>query len=136
MRKRTKILFAIGITIVLLVLSGMLVYNHLGNNLEALTKVTFSSLSLTDAKDGTFNGSYSAFPVSAEVEVTLDDHQIVSIDLIKHVTGQGQAAESIPGEVVAAQSIQVDTVSGATYSSVVILKAIEDALIKAGAMPI
>lgn len=136
MRKRTKILLAIGITMVLLVLSGMLVYNYLENNLEALTKVTFSSLSLTDAKDGTFNGSYSAFPVSAEVEVTVADHQIVSIDLIKHVTGQGQAAESIPVEVVETQSIQVDTISGATYSSVVILKAIEDALIMSGAKPI
>lgn len=136
MRKRTKVLIALGIILVLCVLSGVLVYNHLGNNLEALSKVDIPSMNLADTKDGTYTGSYSTFPVSAEVEVTIESHKIISIDLIKHVTGQGQAAESIPNTVVASQSVAVDTVSGATYSSVVILKAIEKALVLAGAKPV
>lgn len=136
MRKRTKIIIGTGIILTLLVISGILVYNHLESNLEGLTKVTFTSLSLNDAKDGTFHGSYSSFPVAAEVDVTIEDHRIVSIDLTKHATGQGQSAESLPAAVLASQSIQVDTVSGATYSSVVILKAIEKALIQSGAKPI
>jgi uncharacterized protein with FMN-binding domain len=46
---------------------------------------------------------------------------------------QGQGAEIIPEKVIEAQSLKVDSVSGATYSSKVILKAIQDAILKAGA---
>ncbi|MBE0600950.1 MAG: FMN-binding protein, partial [Firmicutes bacterium] len=77
---------------------------------------------------GTYTGAYSAFPVSAEVAVTVQDHQIAAIDLVRHNNGQGGAAEAIPQMVVDAQSIQVDTVTGATFSSKVILLAIRDAL--------
>ncbi len=49
------------------------------------------------------------------------------IELLKHTHGQGGAAEAIPGKVIEAQTLQVDTISSATYSSKVILKAIEQA---------
>lgn len=39
-------------------------------------------------------------------------------------------AESIPQMVIEAQSLEVNVVSGATYSSKVILKAIENAFIE------
>jgi uncharacterized protein with FMN-binding domain len=136
MKKRTKILTAIGIILALCTVAGMLIFNNINNNLAALVTMNIPSIDLSDTEGGNYVGSYSEFPVSAKVEVTIEDHQIVTIGLIEHVTGQGQAAESIPDAVVASQSMQVDTVSGATYSSVVILKAIEDALIKAGAKPI
>jgi uncharacterized protein with FMN-binding domain len=51
---------------------------------------------------------------------------------LKHVNGKGTAAESIPETVVEKQTLQVDSVSGATYSSKVILLAIETALKNAG----
>ena len=136
MKKRTKVFVAIGIILVLCVIAGVVVYNQLGNNLEALTTMDIPSMNLSESEDGLYMGSYSAFPVSAEVEVTIENHKIVGVELIKHVTGQGQAAESIPDAVVSSQSINVDTVSGATYSSVVILKAIENALVLSGAKPI
>jgi uncharacterized protein with FMN-binding domain len=47
---------------------------------------------------------------------------------LEHRNGQGEAAEVIPQMVVDAQSLQVDAISGATFSSKVILLAIEDAL--------
>ncbi|NCC85175.1 MAG: FMN-binding protein [Clostridia bacterium] len=47
---------------------------------------------------------------------------------MKHVNGMGQAAEALPSQVVEAQTLQVDLVSGASFSSKVILLAIEDAL--------
>jgi len=57
------------------------------------------------------------------------NHLISDIRLIKHINGQGGAAESIIPEVIAAQSIEVDAITGATYSSEVILKAIEQSLL-------
>ena len=52
-------------------------------------------------------------------------HEIV---LIEHKNERGAAAEEITDKVIAAQSLQVDTISGATSSSKVVLKAIENAL--------
>jgi uncharacterized protein with FMN-binding domain len=62
------------------------------------------------------------------VVVTVKDHAISTIQLTEHNNGQGQPAERITDDVLAAQTLDVDVVAGATYSSKVILKAIETAL--------
>lgn len=101
------------------------------SNLESLKYMELAQIDLAAIEDGTYTGSYSAFPVSAQVSVTIKNHVIVETDLIEHTNGQGAPAEVIPDMVVKSQSLQVDSVSGATYSSRVILKAIENALISA-----
>lgn len=83
---------------------------------------------LSGTADGVHSGAYDSGPVVVNVDVTVKDHAITDIKLVKHRNGQGAAAESITGTVVSAQSIKVDVVSGATMSSKVILLAIEDAL--------
>jgi uncharacterized protein with FMN-binding domain len=90
-----------------------------------------AQINLSAIEDGIYIGSYFAFPVSAQVSVTVKDHVITAIELVKHENGQGAPAEVIPGKVIESQSLQVDSVSGATYSSRVILKAIENALLSA-----
>ena len=87
-----------------------------------------NELDLSQVKDGTFQGSCDAIFVAADVTVTVKDHKITDIQLIRHKTERGQKAEVIPGKVVYAQSLQVDTISGATNSSKVILKAIDNAV--------
>lgn len=102
-------------------------------NLKQLALSEIADVNLAAAEDGIYFGSYSAFPVSAEVRVTIKNHFIVDIKLVKHNNGQGQDAEIIPEKVMEAQSLKVDSLLGATYSSKVILKAIQDATLKAGA---
>ena len=53
-----------------------------------------------------------------------------SVHILEHNNGRGQAAESIVDRVTSSQSIEVDAVSGATFSSQTILKAVENALSK------
>jgi uncharacterized protein with FMN-binding domain len=98
-------------------------------NLEALKDAEITDIDLAAIADGVYTGSYSSFPVSAEVSVTVKDHVITGIELLKHDNGQGAPAEVIPGKVVESQTLRIDSVSGATYSSRVILKAIENALL-------
>lgn len=98
-------------------------------NLVGLKDLSYSNIDISNIKDGIYSGSYKAFPIAAEVKVSVNDHKIEAIELVKHNNGQGAAAEIIPSKVVEAQSLDVDIVSGATYSSKVILKAIENALI-------
>lgn len=64
----------------------------------------------------------------AEVKVTVNDHRITDIKLIKHRNGQGSWAEAMLTKVVDEQSLDVDAVAGATLSSKVILRAIAQAL--------
>ncbi|MEA4896917.1 MAG: FMN-binding protein [Christensenellaceae bacterium] len=133
MKKKRKIV----LWVILLVVAGGFftvkgILAHVEANLAALKSVAIAQTDLAALKDGTYFGSYSVFPVSAEVNVTVKDHMITGIELVKHTHGQGAPAEVIPGKVVEAQSLRVDSVSGATYSSMVILKAIENALLAAG----
>jgi len=60
--------------------------------------------------------------------VIVTDHKISSILLIQHTNGQGQSAEVLPDKVDASQSLKVETVSGATYSSKTMLIAIKNAV--------
>lgn len=86
---------------------------------------------LAKAADGTWVGEWNTALVSATVSVDTLSHGISGIEILRHDCGKGRPAEAITDRVVAAQSLAVDTVSGATGSSKVILRAIQDALEKA-----
>jgi uncharacterized protein with FMN-binding domain len=62
------------------------------------------------------------------VDVTVQEAKITAIQLVKHRHGKGEAAERIVDDIITRQSLQVETISGATYSSLAILKAVEKAL--------
>jgi uncharacterized protein with FMN-binding domain len=105
---------------------GIMAYTE--RNLEKLANAAIRDIDISELEDGIYTGSYSMFPVSAEVRVTVAEQRITGIELLEHNNGRGAPAEVIPDRVVEAQSLNVDAVSGATYSSKVILKAIENAL--------
>lgn len=127
--KRKKILVTVLLVIAVIFVGGKIVMARLEADLKALESMPIAQIDLVAVADGVYAGSYSVFPVSVEVSVTVKGHAITDIRLVKHSNGQGKAAETIPGKVVEAQSLAVDSVSGATYSSRVILKAIETALL-------
>ncbi len=78
--------------------------------------------------DGRYLGSFDGGLVKAEVELYASGGAITDIRLLRHDCGKGKPAELIVDRVVEAQSLRVDTVSGASYSSKVILRAIENAI--------
>lgn len=116
------VIFCIGITAVKSYMKTV------GANLEQLVTTPISDVDMSKVADGVYTGRYQVFPVTAEIKVTVRDHKISDIELTKHINGRGTQAEAIPGRVVESQTLAVDTVSGATYSSMVILRAIENAL--------
>lgn len=116
----------IGLTVVIIAISVSLAFVQA--QLDKLKATQLDTLDLTNIPNGTYEGSYTAFPVSVTLKVTVTNHQITSITILKHDNGQGKPAEAILSDVIEAQSLQVDVISGATYSSKVILLAIQDAL--------
>ncbi len=129
MGKTLKRIIAALLVIVSLFAAGIYIMTRISEkNLEGLAEIKLREPELNSISDGTYKGSYSAFPVSADVEVDIKDHRIEEIRLIKHDNGQGKGAEILPERVVETQKVVQDLVSGATYSSKVILLAISDAL--------
>jgi len=102
---------------------------------QRINAIEIENIDLQRVSDGEYEGEYDAAIVKARVKVIVKDHRIVDIELLQHENGRGKPAEVIPAQVVAAQSLQVDTISKATHSSKVILEAIEQALRKGVTQP-
>lgn len=115
--------------VIAVIFAGM--YMFLSNNLEKLVNVEIQDIGIESLKSGIYIGEYSVSPVSATVEVAVENGRIEEIKLLDHGNGMGQPAEIIIDNIVDEQSLEVDIISGATYSSQVIVKAVEDALLKA-----
>lgn len=96
--------------------------------IEASKQLSFTSISFTEIEDGTYSGSASAGMVQAQVEATVKEHQLIHIEIVRHDQGLGKAAEGIVQQMVKQNTTDVDVVSGATISSKVLRKAVENAL--------
>ncbi|WP_080802759.1 FMN-binding protein [Arabiibacter massiliensis] len=97
---------------------------------RAVKDLVVREVALTDVADGTFAGACDVGFISAKVEVTVQAGRITDIALVEHKNERGAPAEAIIGDMVAAQRIDVDAVTGATNSSTVLKKAVENALRK------
>lgn len=123
------VVLAVVIALICIGIVGMNTFvRNTKSNLDKLASTEISNVNLSAIVDGAYTGRYKVFPIDVEVKVVVKDHRIDQVELVKHRNGKGAPAEAITGKVVEAQSLQVDAISGATYSSKVILKAIESAL--------
>lgn len=85
-------------------------------------------------KNGTYTGEGQGFGGTIQVEVTLENDTITDIQVVS-ASGEDSAylsqGEGVISTILAAQSTDVDTISGATFSSTGIINAVNDALGKA-----
>lgn len=88
----------------------------------------------TNYKDGTYTGEADGFGGTIQVEVKIEKSKIAEINVISAEKEDGaylsMAKDMIP-KILDAQSADIDTISGATFSSTGIKNASEQALEKA-----
>ena len=126
--KNKKLLFiVVALVIVVGGAFGAKYFYEFSSYRKAIDAISIEEIDLQSIPDGVYTGFSDTTWVKATVEVAVKDHRIVEI-ILDHQHDQGEAADVIPSRVIEAQSLQVDTISGATNSSKVILKAIENAL--------
>ena len=101
---------------------------RLGNYKKAIANITINPVDLSTISDGSYIGTYDVDFISVKVEVTVADHTITQIKLLEHHNEKGKPAEAIIDTILQKQSLDVDAVAGASNSSKVIKKAIENAL--------
>ena len=95
---------------------------------RSVKETTFSNLDISNVPDGAYVGEYDVDFVYAKVEVTVQNGVITNIDILEHKNGRGSRAEVVVDRIIEEQKIDVDAVAGATNSSTVIKKAVENAL--------
>ena len=84
-------------------------------------------------KDGTYYGTGTGFGGTLKVKVEISGGKITSIQIMENQDGSEyiSKASALINAIISSQSTNVDTVSGATYSSVGIIQAVRNALSQA-----
>lgn len=101
---------------------------------EAVVLTRDTSESDRTYKDGTYYGSGTGFGGKLMVEVVVQNGKIVSVTLVENEGDDHpyiDNASALLQSIVAAQSTNVDAVSGATYSSAGLIEAVRNALAQA-----
>ena len=118
------------------------------SNIDAVTGATISSSAVvacvnaaskyvqeSGAAGGPLTGTANGFGGPITVSVTMDGDKITAVEIVSNSETPeiaGTALEQIPAAIVAANSADVDIVSGATYTSNGIINAVKNALDSAG----
>ncbi len=97
---------------------------------KAIKDTSFIGINISTISDGSYIGEYDVDFIYAKVKVTVQSGKITDIEILEHKNERGEPAEAIVGQIVREQEINVDAISGATNSSIVIKKAVENALIE------
>lgn len=81
-------------------------------------------------EDGTYTGSGQGFSGTTTVRVTVKDHKITNIEILSHADSDTyfNKAKTLISKIISGNTTNVDTVSGATYSSRGIINAVRNAL--------
>lgn len=124
-KKYYKVILAV---IGALILLGLVWYSNKIHSFEELINMELGELDLSNHPDGYYRGSYEEGVWQCVVEVLVLDGEIVELVFKESIKDKDPTSDIIAKRVVQSQSLDVDTITGATASSKVYLKAIENAL--------
>lgn len=87
---------------------------------------------------GTYEGTGKGYGGDIKVSVTVDETSITDIEVVEQTETEGVGGAALPtlvDKVLSAQSVNIDGVSGATYTSDGFLTAVREAITASGADP-
>lgn len=96
--------------------------------LGTVKKASIEPLDFTSLKDGEYAGEYVAGRHSSKVKARVESGRVTGIDIVQEISYAGEVQRHVVNKVMETQSLEVDTVSGATVTTRAALKAIENAL--------
>ncbi|QHQ62761.1 FMN-binding protein [Anaerocolumna sedimenticola] len=128
-KKKARILVVI-VCVVLLIAAAYFINYMLRVNRyqEKVSNLTYNDIDISSIADGTYIGECDVDFIYAKVEVTVKGGKLTNVKLLEHKNEHGSNAEAITDKILQEQRIDVDVISGATNSSKVIKKAVENAL--------
>lgn len=126
-KMKKMFIFALILTIIMSTLIGCSQTSEETSTSEETDTILF--------KAGTYKGEAEGMKGPISVEVTVDEEKIIEVKVIDHEDSErlfGFANDYVPQAIVEHQSVAVDTLSGATMSSIGILQATKNALEESG----
>ena len=126
--RKKIVMILIMLFLLLALIFGTAYIDRVGEYKRAVKETTIEEVNISDIPDGVYIGEYDVNFIYAKVEVDVSGGKIIDVRILEHRQERGKAAEAVANEIVDEQRIDVDTVSGATNSSIVIKKAVEVAL--------
>ncbi len=126
--KKKIISFIVLLLLLIGLICGAVYLKKVADYKRVVGETTFGEIDIADVSDGIYIGEYDVNFIYAKVVVTVEDGEIVSINILEHRHERGKAAETVIEKIIEEQKIDVDAVSGTTNSSTVIKKAVENAL--------
>lgn len=132
MSTRKKVLVGIGTLLLVLVVFFAIRITQIVGEVRRVLAVPLGEYDLAGLADGEYTGKERYLGDDFEVKVTLLDHRIDKIEILKADERKyTKMASAVTARVVEKQSLDVDAVSGATVTSKVFRNAISNALSKA-----
>jgi uncharacterized protein with FMN-binding domain len=131
----------IGWVIALVVVAGLATaggvgWSRLMKEHQEARSLPLNAVDFSKLNDGTYHGAYEGGMYkwrANECDVTVTNGKVAGIQLAgsQDPGGKNTQHEALYDRVIQAQSLQVDTISGATLTSKAYLQAVENALIPA-----
>ncbi|MBD3426092.1 MAG: FMN-binding protein [Candidatus Omnitrophica bacterium] len=102
-------------------------------NLSLRAWSQFAEIDIGNLPDGTYSAEEADYDESViRVKVTVTSGRITDIKIVEsRVDPHVELAKAVIDRVIGLQTVNVDAVTGATFTSAAILKAVEKALLKA-----
>jgi uncharacterized protein with FMN-binding domain len=128
-------LIALMIILVILVVGFGIGWSFLSKEHREAASLPLNAVDFSRLVDGVYVGEYEGGMYkwrANSVQVTVSSGEVTKIEPISGVVDQGNGStQMLYDRVIKSQSLQVDTISGATLTSKAYLQAVENALIQA-----
>ncbi len=130
----------IGWIIIVIVVIGLAIaggtgWSKLSKEHQETASLPLNRVDFTKLRDGSYHGRYEGGMYKwriNECQVTVESGKVTAIEPLVDVVDQGNGSTKLLYDrVIKAQSLQVDTISGATLTANSYLQAVENALVQA-----
>ncbi len=126
MKLLLKIVLSVFIIFLLISAGGIF---YISRGVEAGAALEINDVDLSSLKDGSYSGEYKGGRWTNEVKVTVKEHRIVGVEIVKDVLlPKQEVTAALVNKVLEKQSPNIDAVSGSTVTCKAYLKSIENAL--------
>lgn len=128
MKKKLIIVCTVLLSLILL---GIVTFIIKFNTMKKVTETAYNSINtidLTKYSDGIYEGAFKQFLIEAQVDVTIKNHTIVDIKIVKQKSSPKYEAHDTIDRILRKQNPKVDATTGATGSSMALMIATADAL--------
>ncbi len=122
--KKTFVIIVV-ITVIVAAITGTVAF--IGARVAA--EMQIKNIDLSQIPDGAYRGEQKYLVFVTKVQVHVMRHRITRIDVSEARGGRYvEKAKKVTGRIITKQSLDVDTITGATITSKAIVKAVENAL--------